>query len=184
MGTGSLNAFQAILIRSQVWAPLFYTNRFYQGWNTIYSPLFRYLMTPHYQYKSKLLPAISKSLSMSPNYSSSPTSHSAPQAPPASACSLRGYFLCIKGFFKSDTSPSLIIHSKSIFRNQFKSSFLWKAFTNFPGYMGSSNKTGHGSNLTCITMLVVGVFISISSRTVHSSRAEAKCIYLQVPKAR
>lgn len=117
MGTGFLNAFQTILIRSQVWAPLFYTNRFYQGWNTIYSPAFRYPMTPHYQYKSKLLTAISKAFQcLQPTPPARPPTqlHS---APPASACSLRGHFLCIKGFFKSDTSPSLIIHSKSIFRN-------------------------------------------------------------------
>lgn len=87
-------------------------------------------------------------------------------SPPEPGCSLRGHFLCIKGFFKSDTSASVIIYSKSIFRNQFKISFLSKAFTSFPGYMASSNKTGHGSNLTCITMLVVAVFISISSKTV------------------
>lgn len=140
-------------------------------------------MTPHYQYKSKLLTAISKAFQcLQPTPPARPPTqlHS---SPPDSACSLRGHFLCIKGFFKSDTSPSLIIHSKSIFRNQFKSSFLPKAFTNFPGYTGSSNKTGHGSNLTCIMMLVVAVFISISSKTVHSLRAEAKCIYLQVPNA-
>lgn len=78
LGIGSFKAFLAILIHSHVWAPLFKSNRFYQGWNTIHSPAFRSLMASHYQYKSNPYRNL-QSLSMSPTYSSSWTSRPAPQ---------------------------------------------------------------------------------------------------------